>query len=57
MVNSFKLTEALALFKKKIMQLIVIYDMIIGTKTSHHGLNFVGYRRATYVPIQNDAIM
>ena len=22
--------------------------MIIGTKTSHHGLNILGYRRATY---------
>jgi hypothetical protein len=22
-------------------------DVIIGTKTSHHGLNIVGYRRAT----------
>ena len=25
-----------------------IMDIIKGTKTSHHGLNNVGYRRATY---------
>ena len=30
--------------------------MIIGTKTSHHGLNIVGYRRATY-SYTNDAKM
>jgi hypothetical protein len=50
MVNSFKLTEALALFisLRKIKQFTNILDMITGTKTSHHGLNIVGDRRAAY---------
>jgi len=30
------------------MHFSAILDRIIGTKTSHHGLNNVGYRRATY---------
>jgi len=49
LVNSIKLTETLALFrKKKIKQFTFILDMITGIKTSHHGLNVVGDRRATY---------
>ena len=34
---------------KFVKQFTAILDMIIGTKTSHHDLNIVGYRRATYV--------
>ena len=50
MVKAIKLTKTLALFIKIIIELIllVILSRIIGIKTSHHGLNIVGYRRAAY---------
>jgi len=57
MVDSFKLTEALALIVIRysliyifgeLKQFTCIWDVIIGSKTSHHGLNIVGDRRATY---------
>jgi hypothetical protein len=32
-----------------VKQFTAILDTITGTKTSHHDLNIVGYRRATYV--------
>jgi hypothetical protein len=45
-----ELTETLALFINfyLIKQFTFILDMIDGIKTSHHGLDIVGYRRATY---------
>jgi len=49
LVNSIKLTETLALFVFYVIkQHTIITAMLTGTKTSHHGLNIVGYRRAAY---------
>jgi len=44
-----KLTQSLALFFRfTIKHLILEFGKKKGTKTSHHGLDIVGYRRATY---------
>jgi len=45
-----ELTKTLALFIQfyLIKQFTFILEMLIGIKASHHGLNIVGYRRATY---------